>query len=131
MEYTKIKKIHVAEAGTLSTLLPMEEAEQLEVLILSGRLNAKDMCGVLDDLCIFEAMKYDEYDNPVFDWENAPKLRVLDMGDCELVDSTTLPEFGYYAPLDKIVLPKNLEYLVYESVIHESFLREIVLPHAV
>lgn len=128
MEYTKIKKIHVAKAGTLSTLLPMEEAEQLEVLILSGRLNAKDMCGVLDDLCIFEAMKYDEYDNPVFDWENAPKLRVLDMGDCELVDSTTLPEFGRYAPLDKIVLPKNLEYLVYESVIHESFLREIVLP---
>ena len=40
MEYTKIKKIHVAVAGTLSTLLPMEEAEQLEVLILSGRLNA-------------------------------------------------------------------------------------------
>lgn len=40
MEYTKIKKIHVAVAGTLSTLLPMEEAEQLEVLILSGYLNA-------------------------------------------------------------------------------------------
>lgn len=128
MEYTKIKKIHVAEAGTLSTLLPMEEAEQLEVLILSGYLNAKDFFDVLDDLCDFWGMEYDEDDNPIFDWDETPNLRVLDMGDCELVDSTTLPEFGYYAPLDKIVLPKNLEYLVYESVIHESFLREIVLP---
>ena len=53
MEYTKIKKIHVAVAGTLSTLLPMEEAEQLEVLILSGRLNAKDVYDVLDGLCDF------------------------------------------------------------------------------
>ena len=112
----------------MSTLLPMEEAEQLEVLILSGRLNAKDVYDVLDGLCDFWVMEYDEDDNPIFDWENAPNLRVLDMGDCEFVDSTTLPDFGCHAPLDKIILPKNIEYLVYESVIYESFLREIVLP---
>ncbi|MGN0224587.1 MAG: leucine-rich repeat domain-containing protein [Prevotella sp.] len=127
MEYTKIKKIHVAEAGTLSTLLPTEEAGQLEVLILSGYLNTKDF-EVLDDLCTFWGMEYDEDDNPVFDWDEAPKLRVLDMGDCELVDSTVLPEFGFHMPLDKIVLPKNIEELSLDSAIEGSFLREIVLP---
>lgn len=127
MEYSKVKEIHVAEAGTLSTLLPNEEAEQLEVLILSGYLNTKDF-DVLDGLCTFWAMEYDEDDDPVFDWDEAPNLRVLDMGDCELVDSTVLPEFGFHAQLDKIVLPKNIECFAYESVTEESFLREIVLP---
>lgn len=128
MAYSKIKKIHVAEAGTLSALLPADEAEELEVLILSGYLNSQDFLGVLDDLCTFWSMEFDEDDDPVFDWGEAPKLRVLDMGECELVDSTTLPEFGYYVQLDRFVLPKNTEYLTYESAIHESFLREIVLP---
>ena len=127
MEYSKVKEIHVAEAGTLSTLLPNEEAEQLEVLILSGYLNTKDF-DVLDGLCTFWAMEYDEDDDPVFDWDEAPNLRVLDMGDCELVDSTVLPEFGFHMQLEKIVLPKNIEELSLDSAIEESFLREIVLP---
>lgn len=128
MEYTKIKKIHVTEAGTLSNLLPMDEAEKLEVLILSGYLNTKDFEEVIDDLCLFWPIGYDEYDDPIFDWDVAPNLRVLDMGGCELVGSTTLPEFGTHIPLDKIVLPKNTEYLSYESAIDESFVREVVLP---
>lgn len=129
MEYTKIMKVHVAEAGTLSSLLLPCQASQLEVLILSGYLNIKDFDDVIDDLCTFWAMEYDEHDNPVFDWSEAPNLRVLDMGDCEFVDGKTLHDFGFYAQLDKIVLPKNIEELTHDSVIQDSFLREVVLPN--
>lgn len=129
MEYTKIMKVHVAEAGTLSSLLLPCQASQVEVLILSGYLNIKDFDDVIDDLCTFWAMEYDEHDNPVFDWSEAPNLRVLDMGDCEFVDGKTLHDFGFYAQLDKIVLPKNIEELTHDSVIQDSFLREVVLPN--
>lgn len=129
MEYTKIMKVHVAEAGTLSSLLLPCQASQVEVLILSGYLNIKDFDDVIDDLCTFWAMEYDEHDNPVFDWNEAPNLRVLDMGDCEFVDGKTLHDFGFYAQLDKIVLPKNIEELTHDSVIQNSFLREVVLPN--
>ena len=30
-------------------------------------------------LIFYYVMEYDEDDNPIFDWENAPNLRVLDM----------------------------------------------------
>lgn len=129
MEYTKIMKVHVAEAGTLSSLLLPCQASQLEVLILSGYLNIKDFDDVLDDLCSFWPSDYDEDDNAQFDWGEAPNLRVLDMGDCELVDGTTLPEFGYYMQLDKIVLPKNTKELSFESAIQDSFVREVKLPN--
>ena len=47
MEYTKIMKVHVAEAGTLSSLLLPCQASQVEVLILSGYLNIKDFDDVI------------------------------------------------------------------------------------
>lgn len=130
VEYTKIKKVHIETAGTLSELLCPREAEQLEVLILSGFINQKDFDDVLDDLCSFWASDIDDDDVHHFDWSEAPALRVLDMGECELVGTTSLPYFGYHMQLDKIVLPKNTQStgIGYDFALEDSFLREIVLP---
>ena len=54
MEYTKIMKVHVAEAGTLSSLLLPCQASQVEVLILSGYLNIKDFDDVMGVQCHFD-----------------------------------------------------------------------------
>lgn len=128
--YTKIKRIHVEGAGTLSQQLSMVETGKMEVLILSGNLNQEDFNDVLDDLCTFWPSHIDEDDNHYFDWNEAPPLRVLDMGECNVVDVDFLPYFGFHMQLDKIVLPKNILYTGGDCdyALENTFLREIILP---
>ena len=79
------RTIHVATAGTLSTLISEEEKYQIEELTLSGELNG-------DDIFLIREMAGINMDN-MSDYKylggrclTAGKLRVLDLSDARIVE---------------------------------------------
>lgn len=131
MEQLFDKVVHLEKAGTLKQFISAKEKMTLSSLKITGFINSKDFDDVLDEMCSAYGM-YDDDDNFEVDYEESPKLRVLDMGECHFVGSTILPCFGYHALLRELVLPQGIEYLCPEiedpGFSESETLEKIVFP---
>lgn len=123
------KEIHLDEAGTLKNFLTEREKESITHLKISGSINSKDF-DVLDDMCTSWG-SYDDDDNYIMEENEPPFLKILDLGECEMIDCKKLPNFTYHSKLEEVILPKNLEYtgVEMENTFEDSvFLTTVVVP---
>ena len=112
----KNKIIHLKKPNTLADYISMEERQKVESLRISGFIGRKDFIEVLDNMCDVWVDYEDEDDDiGVPNYDYAPKLRLLDLGDAVYTDGVDLPFFGYRAQLEVFVLPKGIETTIDEE----------------
>lgn len=122
------KTIYIEKAGTLSELITKEEKMTLTHLKIVGEINASDVFDVLDDMCT-SYVEYDRQDNCTVFYDEPPFLKVLDLGECAVVDEPVLGDFAFHAKLEELIFPKNIirtsEYDAFEN---SDKLKRVVLP---
>lgn len=126
--------IHLDKPNTLAEKIPEEIRYEIEALKITGLLGKDDFNKVLDEMC--DAVGgYDEYDDFEPDFEETPKLRILDMGEATFVDGSAIPYFGFHAQLKCVVFPKGIKLSTAdpnESGLQDSdMLRKVVFPEGI
>ncbi len=122
------KEIHLENAGTLHQFLTLNEREYVTHLKITGYLNIDDIDNVLDEMTTcYETSDADE--GPIIREKFPPYLKVLDLGECELVGTDRIEEFTFQSRLEHVVLPSNLKVLGhwYDSVFADSDLLETII----
>ena len=113
-EFQSSRTVNVATAGTLSSLIPENERNGFEELVLTGQLNQKDLQFIRDNLC-----------------GTMGNVRILDMTNAriegDIIDQEAL-KFTTY--LQEIRLPNTLKCIAWLSF-WESGIRKIVIPKSV
>lgn len=127
------KVIHLAQPNTLYKFLSKKERQEIVSLKVTGVLGYNDFNDVLDEMCDVYG-EYDEHDNFIIDYKETPALRHLDLGEAIYVDGDTLPEFGYRAQLESLILPNGITSTVYRGDVESGFsesenLKTLVLPN--
>ena len=105
------KEVHLEHAGTLKDFISEYEKQYLTALKITGEVNASDFNDVLDDMCHTWSEYEDDDDddeNFIIDYDETPKLRILDMRDCTFVGGNSLPDFGYRCILTEFYPPKGI-----------------------
>jgi hypothetical protein len=125
----KTKAIHLNEPNTLASFLTEEERQTIVSLKITGSIGLKDF-DVLDDMCTAWG-EYDEYDNFTPNYEESPALRVLDMGEAAFVDGDCIPDFGFHALLETLILPYNTQKVgvhIDSGLCESDSLQNLILP---
>ncbi|ALO16782.1 bacterial surface protein 26-residue repeat [Salinivirga cyanobacteriivorans] len=122
------KEIHLEKAGTLHQFLTLNEREYVTHLKITGYLNIDDIDNVLDKMTTcYETSDADE--GPIIREDFPPYLKVLDLGESELVGTDCIEEFTFQSRLEHVVLPSNLKVLGhwYDGVFADSDLLETII----
>ena len=104
----KNKLIHLEIANTLEQFLPENERYEVVSLKITGNIGRKDFDDVLDEMCDSGGY-HDADENVIIDFESAPLLRHLDLGEATYVDGDCLPFFGFLSQLETLILPKGIK----------------------
>lgn len=119
--------VYIEKAGTLEALITEEERMSLTHLKIVGEINNADLSSVLDDMCSSE-VSFDSDDLPIIAYDEPPFLKVLDLGDCTVVDGLYFGDFAYYSKLEELIFPKNV-IQTSEDAFSDSFsLKKVILP---
>lgn len=122
------KTIYIEEAGTLSTLITEEEKMTLTHLKIVGKINNRDVFDVIDDMCTTYG-EFDLEDNRITYYDEPPFLKILDLGECVLVDDSFFGGFAYYSKLEELIFPKNIiETNEFDAFSNSVKLKRVVLP---
>lgn len=109
MDFEKI--VHVEKAGTLSRFISSKEKQTIRSLKITGEINAKDVDDVLDEMCSSDG--HYEGDAPDDEWiiheKSSPRLRFLDLSECNFVDGNKFPDGCWYTLLQYIAFPQGIE----------------------
>ena len=114
-EFQSTRTVHVADAGTLSSLIPESERRLFDELVLTGNLNKDDMLFIRDYLCV----------------DGTGSLRILNMTDAriqnDILDEYAFSNAGF---LEEVRLPNTLK-TIKSYAFRSSGIRKIVIPKSV
>ena len=114
-EYQSSRNVHVAAAGTLSSLIPEGERNDFEELVLTGQLNNDDLQFIRENLCS----------------DTNGNVRVLDMTNARIEGDILGHEaLKFTHNLEEVKLPNTLNAVAWMSF-WESGIKKIVFPKSV
>lgn len=119
--------VYIDRAGTLDTLITEEERMSLTHLKIVGEINNADLSSVLDDMCSSE-VSFDSDDLSIIAYDEPPFLKVLDLGDCTVVDGLYFGDFAYYSKLEELIFPKNVIQTSEDAFSSSFSLKKVILP---
>lgn len=118
-EFQSSRTIHVAVAGSLSTLLTEEEKDNTEELTLTGQLNADDLDFIRKEMCGNEQAG------------NRGILRVLDMTNARIENDAIGQEgLAWALTLEEVKLPNTLKSIA-RMAFYESGIKGLFIPKSV
>lgn len=122
--------IHLKTPGTLAEYISKEDKMSITSLKITGFINHKDFDDVLDDMCSTNGW-FDDNDDYHPNYDESPKLRILDLGDCIYTDQGYWPEFGYEPLVTTLIMPKCVKEFYHWCEIPFQNLEKLVLPEGI
>lgn len=131
------KHVHLERPNTLEQFLSEKEIQELVSLKITGFLGRKDFDDVLDDMCtVWNKFENEDDEDGEPDYDDAPAIRHLDLGEAVFVDGEYLPSFGYQGQLESLILPQCIKSVLDKGEEETCFsgsdmLKKLVFPEGV